>query len=503
MQRPASAHGRCYGIDVVYLGIDLGTSGVKAIVVDAAQTVRAAFTAPLTVARPRRLWSEQDPAAWWRATDTAVRAVLRDVESRAVEAVGLSGQMHGATLLAADDTVLRPAILWNDGRSESACVQLLERQPRLPAITGNLAMPGFTAPKLVWVAEHEPGVFARIARVLLPKDYLRLRLTGEYLSDRSDSAGTLWLDVAARDWSDEMLAATRLARAAMPGLVEGSEPAGRLRARVAEAWGLRRIPVAGGAGDQAAGAVGAGVIDGSRASLSLGTSGVLFVADATYRANPERAVHSFCHCLPDTWHRMSVILSAASCLAWAAPLLGFEDVPALLHAVEAEDTPGDVLFLPYLSGERTPHNDASAKGVFFGLHHGTTRAALGRAVLEGVACAFADARDVLFEHGEAPGEIAVIGGGSRSGLWGRILASVLDQELTYRAAAEVGPALGAARLARLAVTGESPADVATAPPVTDVVAPDARLRDHHVGMLPRYRALYASLREEFRRGASS
>ena len=487
----------------MYLGIDLGTSGVKAIVVDRGQAVRAAFTAPLTVSRPRPLWSEQDPAAWWQATDTAVRAVLRHVDSRAVEAIGLSGQMHGATLLAADDAVLRPAILWNDGRSEKACRQLTEREPRLPAITGNLAMPGFTAPKLVWVAEHEPEIFARVARVLLPKDYLRLRLTGEYLSDRSDSAGTLWLDVARRDWSEEILAASGLTRTAMPGLVEGSEPAGILRPAVAEAWGLARIPVAGGAGDQAAGAIGAGVIDGRRASLSLGTSGVLFVADDEYRANPERAVHSFCHCLPGTWHRMSVILSAASCLAWAAPLLGFGDVPALLDAIEAEDTPADVLFLPYLSGERTPHNDASAKGVFFGLHHDTTPATLGRAVLEGVAYAFADARDVLFDRDGAPAEIAVIGGGSRSGLWGRILASVLDQELTYRTAAEVGPALGAARLARLAVTGESPSDVATPPPATDVVSPDARLRATYAEGLPRYRALYAALRDEFRRGVSS
>ena len=487
----------------MYLGIDLGTSGVKAIVVDHGQAVRAAFTAPLAVSRPRPLWSEQDPAAWWQAADEAVRAVLRDLDGRAVEAVGLSGQMHGATLLAADDTVLRPAILWNDGRSETACRRLTEREPRLPAITGNLAMPGFTAPKLVWVAEHEPEIFARVARVLLPKDYLRLRLTGEYLSDRSDSAGTLWLDVARRDWSDRMLAATGLTRAAMPGLVEGSEAAGILRAEVAETWGLQRIPVAGGAGDQAAGAIGAGVIDGRRASLSLGTSGVLFVADGEYRANPERAVHSFCHCLPHTWHRMSVILSAASCLAWAAPLLGFDDVPALLAAVEADDRPADELFLPYLSGERTPHNDASAKGVFFGLHHDTTAASLGRAVLEGVAYAFADARDVLFDRDGAPAEIAVIGGGSRSGLWGRILASVLDHELTYRAAAEVGPALGAARLARLAVTGEPPSAVATAPPATDVVAPDARLRERYAEGLPRYRALYAALRKEFRRGASS
>lgn len=487
----------------MFLGIDLGTSGVKAIVVDGEQAVRASFTAPLAVSRPRPLWSEQDPADWWDAADMAVHAVLRDVDGDAVEAVGLSGQMHGATLLAGDDTVLRPAILWNDGRSERACTQLTEREPRLAAITGNLAMPGFTAPKLVWVAGHEPEIFARVARVLLPKDYLRLRMTGEHLSDRSDSAGTLWLDVARRDWSDEMLAATGLTRAAMPGLVEGCEPAGTLRPAVAEAWGLRRIPVAGGAGDQAAGAIGAGVIDGRRASLSLGTSGVLFVADAEYRANPERAVHSFCHCLPDTWHRMSVILSAASCLAWAAPLLGFRDVPALLDAVEAEDRPASVLFLPYLSGERTPHNDASAKGVFFGLHHDTTSAALGRAVLEGVAFAFADARDVLFGPNEAPDEVTVIGGGSRSGLWGRILASVLDRELTYRAAAEVGPALGAARLARMALTGEAPAEVATAPPATDVLAPDIRLRARYADALPRYRSLYTALREEFRRGASS
>ena len=460
------------------LGIDIGTSGVKVVLVDENGVLAASADAPLTVDRPRPLWSEQDPEAWWRATGHAVAKLRRDHANAlaAVRAVGLSGQMHGATLLDEADAVLRPAILWNDGRSGAQCAALERDCPALRAITGNPAMPGFTAPKLLWVRENEPEIFARIRRVLLPKDHVRLRMTGEAVSDMSDSAGTLWLDVAARDWSDAMLAATGLSRDAMPRLVEGSAPGGALRAEVATEWGVPAgIPVAGGAGDNAAGAVGIGTVMPGRGFLSLGTSGVYFVANAAFSPNPERAVHAFCHCLPGMWHQMSVILSAASCLRWAAKLLGAADEATLLAEIEANaPEPSAVAFLPYLSGERTPHNDPDAKGVFFGMTHDTDRATLGRAVLEGVAFAFADGQDALLGAGADIDTVSVIGGGSRSRLWGEILASVLNRPLTYHAGGEIGPAFGAARLARLAATGENPVDVCTPPPVTHVIAPDHR-----------------------------
>jgi xylulokinase len=485
----------------MYLGIDLGTSAVKAVLVDDDQQAIGQSSMPLTVSRPRPLWSEQDPEDWWSATAAAL-AELRGSYARelaAVRAIGLSGQMHGATLLDSGDRVLRAAILWNDGRSGVECAELERRAPRSRAITGNLAMPGFTAPKLLWVAAHEPEVFRRVARVLLPKDYLRLRLTGEYASDMSDAAGTLWLDVARRAWSTEMLGATALAPDAMPRLVEGCEPSGALRRDVATAWGMRTDTiVAGGAGDNAAGAIGVGVIAAGDAFLSLGTSGVYFVAGDRFAPAPERGVHAFCHCLPATWHQMAVILSAASCLSWVTALTRAASEAALLDEVERSDRDPRVLFLPYLSGERTPHNDPAATGVFVGLTHETTRADLARAVLEGVAFAFADGQAVLQESGTRIARVSVIGGGARSRFWGRIVAAALDRPLQYHAGAEHGPAFGAARLARLAVSGEPAAAVCTAPPVQAVVEPERELRDRYRERLQLYRATYASLKERFR-----
>ena len=477
------------------LGIDVGTSAVKAVVVGASGQPLDQAEAKLAVSRPRPLWSEQDPDDWWRATDAAVRALAARGALRGVAALGLSGQMHGATLLGVGGRPLRPAILWNDGRSAAECGALEAAAPESRRITGNLAMPGFTAPKLLWVRAHEPEVFARVRSVLLPKDYVRLVLTGELASDVSDASGTLWLDVAKRRWSEEMLAACDLPLAAMPALHEGPEETGRLRAEIAAAWGLARVPVAAGAGDQAAGAVGAGVVAPGQASLSLGTSGVLFHADDRFRPNPARAMHAFCHALPGAWHEMAVLLSAASCLSWLARATGAASEAALVAEVEAEDRPSErLLFLPYLSGERTPHNDPHASGVFAGLDHDTGRAALGRAVLEGVAFAFADAQAVLEEAGVTPREISVIGGGAKSRLWGRILASVLGRALVYRAASELGPALGAARLARLCVSGEPAAAVCTPPPVLWTAEPDAGLASFYAPRLAAFRDLYERLR---------
>ncbi len=487
----------------MFLGLDLGTSGVKAVLVDGDQRIIATADAVLEISRPHPLWSEQDPEDWWRATKQAVAALARDhsAEIAAVEGIGLSGQMHGATLLDAADAVLRPAILWNDGRSGDQCAELERREPDSRRITGNLAMPGFTAPKLIWLAEHEPEIFARVAKVLLPKDHLRLRMTGEHVSDMSDSAGTLWLDVAARQWSEAMLAATGLNTGQMPRLVEGSEVAGVLRPDVAAAWGMRAgVPVAGGAGDNAAAAMGVGAVQPGRAFLSLGTSGVLFLSNAAFAPNPERAVHAFCHCLPDTWHQMSVILSAAACLGWVTTLTGAADEGTLLAEVEAAGTrPGGPVFLPYLSGERTPHNDPRALGVFFGLTHDVDRAALARSVLEGVAFAFADGRDALLSAGAEIGAVSVVGGGARSRFWGGILASVLERPLEFHPAGEVGPAFGAARLARLAATGEDPAVVGTPPPVAHVAEPDAGAAEIYREKLGTYRRLYGALKDEFHR----
>jgi xylulokinase len=477
------------------LGIDLGTSAVKALVTSEDGAILATAQVLLEVSRPRPLWSEQDPEDWWRAVDAAVSELAAQGATSGVRAIGLSGQMHGATFLDASDRPLRPAILWNDGRSAEACRRLEELEPASRRITGNLAMPGFTAPKLLWLREHEPDTAARVRRILLPKDYVRLRMTGEAISDYSDASGTLWLDVARRAWSSEMLAACGLDERAMPALVEGSEEGGRLRSQVAAAWGMDPVPVAGGAGDQAAGAVGAGVVLPGQASLSLGTSGVLFASDNTFRPNPERAAHAFCHALPGRWHQMSVILSAASCLAWIAEVTGARNEGALLAEIEAADRfDPRLLFLPYLSGERTPHNDPEATGVFVGLSHESDRAALGRAVLEGVAFAFADAQDVLLEACARLAEVAVIGGGSRSPLWGRILASALGRPLVYRDAAEVGPALGAARLAHLCLGGKSPEAVCTPPPVTLTAEPDDSLADALAPKLAAFRDTYRRLR---------
>lgn len=459
----------------MFLGIDIGTSGVKAVVLDAAGAVAGQGAAALTVQRPQPLWSEQDPESWWHATVAAVQAIDPDVR-RSVRGVGLAGQMHGATLLDADDTPIRPAILWNDGRSFAECAALEQAVPELRAIAGNIAMPGFTAPKLLWVRDHEPEAFARIGTVLLPKDYVRLRMTGDKASDLSDSAGTLWLDVGKRQWSTALLDACGLTEAQMPALFEGSAITGTLTAEVAELWGMPQVPVAAGGGDNAAGAVGVGVVKDGDALLSLGTSGVIFVATNDFRPNPARAVHAFCHALPGMWHQMSVHLSAASCIDWVARITGAAGAADLFARAEAAGPArGPEIFLPYLSGERTPHNDAEVRGAFLQLDNDTDAGRLSQAVLEGVAFALADGLDVLREAGTTVERLAVIGGGARSSYWGRVIAAAMEVELVYLQGGEVGPALGAARLAQLAVDGGDPASICVAPPVSHTVSPDPAL----------------------------
>lgn len=477
------------GVAEMYIGIDLGTSGVKAILLSEEGTLLATQTESLTVSRPHPLWSEQDPLQWWAATDRAMKMLARQHALQGVKAIGLTGQMHGATLLDNQQNILRPAILWNDGRCAAECAQLEQAVPASRKITGNLMMPGFTAPKLLWVKNHEPEIFRQIDKVLLPKDYLRLCMTGDYASDMSDAAGTMWLDVARRDWSDELLAACGLTRDNMPALYEGNEITGQLHAGLADAWQMPVVPVIAGGGDNAAGAVGVGMVDAGQAMLSLGTSGVYFAVSEGFLSKPESAVHSFCHALPERWHLMSVMLSAASCLDWAAKLTGQPSVPALLAAAEqADDTAGALWFLPYLSGERTPHNNPAAKGVFFGLTHQHGPAELARAVLEGVGYALADGMDVVHSCGLSPESITLIGGGARSPYWRQMLADISGQVLDYRTGGDVGPALGAARLAQVALNPHVP---------LSALLPQLPLEQRHHPDVTRNRQ-YAARRETFR-----
>ena len=474
----------------MYIGIDLGTSGVKAILLNEQGDVVASHTEKLTVSRPHPLWSEQDPEQWWSATDRAVKALGQQHSLREVKALGIAGQMHGATLLDEQQKVLRPAILWNDGRCGEECVMLENQVPQSRAITGNLMMPGFTAPKLLWVQRHEPEIFNQIDKVLLPKDYLRLRMTGDFASDMSDAAGTMWLDVAKRDWSDVMLTACKLTRAHMPALYEGSEITGTLLPDVAKAWGMQEIAVVAGGGDNAAGAVGVGMMNAGQAMLSLGTSGVYFAVSDGFLSKPESAVHSFCHALPERWHLMSVMLSAASCLDWAAKLTGLASVPALIDAAQqADELAEPVWFLPYLSGERTPHNNPQAKGVFFGLTHQHGPAELAQAVLEGVGFALADGMDVVHACGVQPASITLIGGGARSEYWRQMLSDISGLQLDYRTGGDVGPALGAARLAQIAINPQRP--------LSDLL-PQLTLEQAHYPDAGRH-ALYQQRREIFRR----
>jgi xylulokinase len=478
----------------MWLGLDIGTSGVKAVISDDDGIVVAEANAPLTVSRPQPLWSEQDPEDWWTAVTAAVTTLPASARA-AVRGVGLAGQMHGAVMLDACDRVLRPAILWNDGRAAAECAALRAAEH----VTGNLAMPGFTAPKLLWLRDHEPEIFARVAKVLLPKDWVRLRLTGDHATDMSDASGTLWLDVGQRRWSGEMLTACGMNAGQVPTAFEGTAMTGMLRSKVAASLGLPVVPVAAGGGDNAAGAVGVGVVAPGDAFLSLGTSGVIFAVSDGFAPNPENAIHAFCHAVPGTWHQMSVILSAAASVDWAVRLGGFSDVTAALKAAETADDRAVPLFLPYLSGERTPHNDAQATGILFGLTHDSDAASVMRGVLEGVAFALADGADALRAAGTQLDALTVIGGGSRSRFWGEILAAALGCRLDYVAGGDGGPAYGAARLARLAVTGESVADICTKLPVAFQIAPDPDSVARLAPRRERFRALYPDLKEAFRR----
>ncbi len=482
-----------------YLGVDIGTSGVKVLLIDGhGKALGDAAAASVEPVRPNPGWSEQNPADWWAATLAAIDHLSKThpAELAAVRGIGLSGHMHGATLLGDNDQVLRPAILWNDGRSAQQCVEMEGTLPRLRDIAGNIAMPGFTAPKLVWVRENEPEIFARVKKVLLPKAYVRLLLTGEFVEDMSDASGTLWLDVAKRDWSDELLALTGLDRSHMPSLVEGSAVAATLKRDLAQRWGMQEnVVVAGGAGDNAAAACGIGAIRPGEGFVSLGTSGVLFVSNDRFRPNTAGAVHAFCHAMPDTWHQMGVILSATDSLNWLSRITGQQPAD-LATAAEAQfKGPGEEIFLPYLSGERTPHNNAGARGSFTGLSQSSNVANLAQAVMEGVAFAFRDSLRVLDDAGTRINRLLAVGGGSKSTLWLKLLATNLDMEIALPADGDFGGALGAARLGLCAAEGADPHAVMAMPPIKQVIEPDHTLTAAYSEQYARYRALYPAIEE--------
>ena len=476
----------------MFIGLDLGTSSLKGLVIDDAQNIFAESIAPLQVTRPHDGWSEQAPQDWLDAVEAVMEALAKQVDLSGVRAIGLSGHMHGATLLDVSDAVLRPCILWNDIRSADEAAKL-DADPMFRRLTGNIVFPGFTAPKLSWVRTHEPDLFEQVAKVLLPKDYLRLWLNGEYVAEMSDAAGTSWLDVGKRDWSDDLLAATGLTRSHMPRLVEGSEASGTLRAALASRWGLRaNVIIAGGGGDNAASAIGVGVVKGGDAFVSLGTSGVLFAATDAYQPDAASAVHSFCHAVPDTWHQMGVILAASDAMSWFGRVLGAtpEDMTAELGPLQA---PSNTLFLPYLGGERTPHNDSVIRASFLNLDHGTDRHALTRAVIEGVTFAVRDSFDALTSTGTKIERLLAVGGGSKSEYWVQAIATALGLPISIPVSGDFGGAFGAARLGMMAAGG-SVLDVATAPKIARVVDPVMALQDDFLSGLTSYRAAYKALK---------
>jgi xylulokinase len=489
------------------LGIDVSTTGAKALLVDEKGRVVAAATTPLTVSTPRPLWSEQDPHEWWAGTCRSVRAVLAEPAARGhdVAAVGLTGQMHGLVLLDGEQRVLRPAILWNDQRTARQCDQIraaLGGRARLVRVTGNDALTGFTAPKILWVREHEPEVYARARLVLLPKDYVRLRLTGGAAMDKADGSGTLLFDLAARDWSADVLAALDIPRAWLPPTYEGPEVTGRVTTAAAAETGLRAdTPVMAGGGDQAAGAVGAGAVTPGVVSLTLGTSGVVFATTDGPLFEPEGRLHAFCHAVPGRWHLMGVTLAAAGSLQWyrdtLAPGVSFD---ALVEEA-AGAPPGceGLVFLPYLSGERTPHPDPLARGAFVGLTVRHRRAHLTRSVLEGVAFSMRDCMGLFAQAGlGAVRQVRVAGGGAKSALWRRIVASALEVELVTVTSTE-GAAYGAALIAGAGVGAwpDIPAACEATVAVTGRDAPAPEWSRVYDAVYPTYRALYPALKAEF------
>lgn len=476
----------------MFIGLDLGTSHLKGIVIDDAQNVCAEASVSLSLMRPKNGWSEQNPQDWLDATENVMASLANKVNLKKVNAIGLSGQMHGATLLDKNDNVLRPCILWNDTRSAEEA-SYLDSKTIFRNLTGNIVFPGFTAPKLAWVHKHEPNIFAKISKVLLPKDYLRLWLCGEYVAEMSDAAGTSWLDVKRRDWSDALLAETDLDRSQMPTLIEGCEISGVLKKTHASKWGLPHgVIIAGGGGDNAASAIGVGVVKAGDAFVSLGTSGVLFAASDEYQPDAASAVHTFCHALPNTWHQMGVILAATDAMNWFGQVLN-SSAQEMTNDLGVLKAPSKTLFLPYLGGERTPHNDAQIRASFINLDHNADRQAMIRAVIEGVAFAFRDCFDALSSTGTKINQLVAVGGGAKSEYWVQAIATALGLPISIPVAGDYGGAFGAARLGMIAY-GINRYDVAISPKIKHIIEPVMSLHDDYLSALKSYRETYKVLK---------
>lgn len=480
----------------MFIGLDLGTSGVRALLVDDAGKAVHSAEAALTVAHPHPGWSEQDPADWVAAATATLRQLRNDKpdEMARLRGIGLSGHMHGATLLDERGDVLRPCLLWNDTRSHEQA-EKFDALPGMREISGNIVFPGFTAPKVAWVAENEPDVFAQVAKVLLPKDYLAYWLTGRMVSDMSDSAGTSWLDVGARAWYPELLAATGMRSDQMPDLVEGSDVVGSLRLDLAADLGLPEgVQVVAGGGDNAASACGVGALAEGDGFVSLGTSGVLLAARDGFAPRAESAVHTFCHAIPDTWYQMGVILAATDSLNWLSRVTGVGAAELTRELGDTITKPGTLRFLPYLSGERTPHNDSAVRGAFVGLDIAMDRTDMTRAVVEGVSFALRDSLEALRLTGANLSRVLAIGGGARSRYWVELLATVLNMPVDLPEQGDFGAALGAARLAICGVTGAAPSDVMSKPPIAETIAPRADLRAAYDDAYAAFAASYPTLK---------
>ncbi len=500
---------------VHYLGIDVGTSGTKALLIDQSGRVVATATEEYPLHVPKPNWSEQDPEDWWRATVTAVRAVLRKsgVAPESVKGIGLSGQMHGSVFLDASNRVIRPAILWNDQRTGAECAEITEKigAERLLELVSNPALTGFTAPKILWLRKHEPENYRKVRKVLLPKDYIRFRLTGEFATEVSDASGTLLFDVHNRRWSDTMLDELEIPREWMPPAVESPEVTGRVRAEVAQDLGLAPgTPVVGGGGDQAAGAVGNGIVEPGVVSAVLGTSGVVFAYSDSPETDPRGRLHTFCHAVPGKWHQMGVMLSAGGSFRWFRDVLGQEEIseaakrgvdPYEVLTEKAAGTPAGaegLVFLPYLAGERTPYPDPNARGVFVGLSLRHGKGHLVRAVLEGVAFGLRDSLEIMRDLGVPIQQIRASGGGARSPLWRQILANVFGLPVVTTNAEE-GPAYGVALLAAVGTGAFSsvPEACRTTIKVVSQTEPDPAATAVYEEYYGVYRGLYPRLKGVF------
>lgn len=478
----------------MYLGIDLGTSSVKVIVIDDNGIITAQSSRVLSISHPHPLWSEQNPNDWLNIAEKAITDLPKKIRSK-IQGIGLSGQMHGAVLIDKKNQPLRPAILWNDGRSFKECHDLERNNPNLGSIIGNQIMPGFTSPKLAWIKEHEPNIFSLIHKILLPKDFLRLAWCGEYATDTSDASGTLWLDIKKRSWSEAAVNASDLSIQQLPNVFEGNEITGKISDSVAQRLGIPRVPVVAGAGDQAAGAIGASVINPNDASLSLGTSGVLFITTNGFLPNIKQGIHAFCHAIPERWHQMAVILSATYAIDWCSNLTGFKSSKDAYHAAEKKGTSENVMFLPYLTGERTPHNNPHAQAVLFGLQASTDKATIIHAALEGVAFALADGYSALKTAGGHCDSISVIGGGSQSLYWGKIIANCLNKTLIYRNDAETGPAKGAAFLALHGITGNDIKTICKPSPIKETIEAEKNYTEFYAQKFQTWQSLYQETKQ--------